>query len=118
MLLDVLTNYADLKTSAIVQDETKVTKAPKVSKEIGYINWSKFTCEHIERLSRAAGQRFGLKCKWNGQVVKLETFRESTSSPAGASDRADYGQLFYDSCKNVLYIKCKVRISFLSCEFK
>ena len=87
-------------------------------------------------------QQFGLKCRWNDQVVKLETFNESNKSPSGkisltltkvktlqllfskletfypsiylhsvvgASDSAEYGQPLYDSCKNVLYIKCKVR---------
>ncbi len=84
-----------------------------------------------------------MKCRWNDQVVKLETFNESNKSPpgkisltstkfktlhllfskletfypsiylhsvVGASDSAaEYGQPLYDSCKNVLYIKCKVR---------
>ncbi|CAB3993715.1 methionyl-tRNA formyltransferase, mitochondrial-like [Paramuricea clavata] len=107
MLLDVLTNFTELKTLAIAQDEKMVTEALKVSKEMGYVKWSEFTCEYIERLSRVIGHRFGLKCKWNDQVVKLETFGEGSTLPPGASDSAEYGQPFYNSCKNVLYIKCK-----------
>ncbi|XP_046858796.1 methionyl-tRNA formyltransferase, mitochondrial-like [Xenia sp. Carnegie-2017] len=108
-LLDVLMNLTALRRSAVAQDKTKVTQAPKLSKTIGYIRWSEHTCEDILRLHKAIGNRFGLKCKWKGKIVKLETFTgcEDDKELTRTQVNADFGQFFYDSDNNVLYIKCK-----------
>ncbi|XP_028402671.1 methionyl-tRNA formyltransferase, mitochondrial-like [Dendronephthya gigantea] len=107
MLVDVLANFNELRTSAIAQDEREVTEAPKLLKETSYIKWGEFTCGYIQRLSCATRQRFGLKCKWNNQIVTLGKLDICSTSLPGPPEDAVVGQPYYDCDENLLFIKCK-----------
>jgi hypothetical protein len=60
---------------------------------------------------------FPIVCNLNFACTAQARLQQSyriQASILGASGSAKFGQLFYDSCKNILYIKCKVRIPYVS----
>ncbi|PWA02901.1 hypothetical protein BB558_000954 [Smittium angustum] len=57
ILIETLKNYSELKEKAYCQDESKVSYAPKLDKNISVIDWNKDTAADIYSKFRAFGDK-------------------------------------------------------------
>lgn len=70
LVLRHLPDYVAGKIVPVEQDETKVTMAPKITKEMGLIDWTK-TAVEIERKIRAFAPWPGTWTTRNGKILKI-----------------------------------------------
>ena len=73
-ILEVISTIG--KTRATPQPLTGATLAPKISKEMGRINWNDST-DHILRQARALQERPGIWSEFNGERISLFNISES-----------------------------------------
>jgi len=67
----VVDNFDVLMEQAQSQDEKMMTKAPKVVKSTGYINFKKDGCNYVSRLQRSLPSKIGIRGSWEGKQVKI-----------------------------------------------
>ncbi|KAI8994756.1 formyl transferase [Pilobolus umbonatus] len=63
MLVDTVHNLEDKKENASIQDSSKVTKAPKIRKELSEIDFTKMAAWQAEQLHRAIGPQYPLRVR-------------------------------------------------------
>ncbi|KAI9297015.1 Formyltransferase [Neoconidiobolus thromboides FSU 785] len=113
LIINTLKNWYSLQESKYSQDETKVSKANKVDKEIMKINWELNTIEDILLKERTLGWRFPLHTTFRGQTIQLyinekqpiEKIEENNNMNNNYTEEI-IGSFKIDKKKNLLYIKC------------
>ncbi|KAI8902611.1 formyl transferase [Globomyces pollinis-pini] len=110
-LVYTLENLEDLQNNAIVQDESKVSKAPKLKTEGSRVFWNEKTNVDIYAMYLAFGDKIPLHSTFQGkriQILKMENptihFQNSIDY---LPDDAAAGSLFYLRGNEYIYIKCK-----------
>ncbi|XP_064471228.1 methionyl-tRNA formyltransferase, mitochondrial-like isoform X2 [Ornithodoros turicata] len=71
LLLTCLKDLPSLLSKASPQSADGITKAPKVTKEMGMIHWNGDSCEYLQRLYRAVSNFVDITTLWKGSPVKL-----------------------------------------------
>jgi methionyl-tRNA formyltransferase len=60
LLYDTLKDFENYAKSSHLQDEGQVTKAPKVKRELGFIDWNNTSALQVDRIHRAISHRVSL----------------------------------------------------------
>ncbi len=84
LLVDTLPKLAEL--TPVPQDSERVSYAPIISKDFGYVNWNEQTARGIFNLHRAYEGWPAIWCGYKGQnlkLVKVTPLEETHDSPAG-----------------------------------
>jgi len=120
MILSTLNDFWKYKENAIPQGEGACS-APKVKKEMGFIQWDKHTAEDVWRLWRALGDTVGIytRYKFNGQQVRLHKlkppqFMMSYKNQERFDSQYSPGMLKYDKNHDLIFIKCAK--GWIACE--
>ncbi|RIA92201.1 formyl transferase [Glomus cerebriforme] len=71
LLIDTLRNFDYYKENAKKQDASKITKAPKIQKEMSEIKWSQISAQQLEQLHRAISHQYPLSTKFNNKIIQL-----------------------------------------------
>ncbi len=98
-ILSTLHSLASFKQRSTPQDESLVSKAPKVHKELGSIQWNRHTARDIWIMYRALGDTLGIY-SWYKHInnrVRLVTIKPpgTTLSYANAGTILYYTILYY-----------------------
>ncbi|KAI8911811.1 formyl transferase [Gorgonomyces haynaldii] len=99
-LVTVLSDLETFSKHAQVQDETNVTKAPKIKKEMARVDWNE-SMDSIYTKHRAIGEMFPLYCEFRTKRIQLLDLKPSTLSKEGS-----LGSIHVDRKENVLYCRC------------
>ncbi|KAJ3055263.1 hypothetical protein HK097_011065 [Rhizophlyctis rosea] len=78
-LVTVLKNLKYHRENAKVQDEAHVTSAPKISKDMGEVDWESLTMEQIFARHRAIGTKVPLRTTYNNKPVELVTLLDPST---------------------------------------
>ncbi|CAO3617922.1 unnamed protein product [Cunninghamella echinulata] len=70
LLVDTLQNFHEYKKSAIIQDITQATKAPKIKKEWATLDFNLMSSWQIEQLYRAIGDQYPLRTTFTFSRIK------------------------------------------------
>ncbi|CAB4413455.1 unnamed protein product [Rhizophagus irregularis] len=71
LLIDTLRKFNYYKKNAKEQDASKITKAPKIKKEMSKIKWSQISAQQLEQLYRAISHQYPLSTKFNNKIIQL-----------------------------------------------
>jgi methionyl-tRNA formyltransferase len=109
LLAETLDNLNSYQLKAWTQDETRVTKAPKIKVEQGQINWIRDEVDEIFARYRAFGQKIPLYSFIKGKRVKFLSIQDPKSTvPALHHEKnANFGRIAYLESTKLLYVKCK-----------
>ena len=75
LLVDVLRNFHTINKEAIKQDDSLMTLAPLVDKNVAVIDWAALTCTQVYNLWRAVGDLVKLRTRYQetGHTVMVAT---------------------------------------------
>jgi methionyl-tRNA formyltransferase len=107
-LEDTIVNLEEKQANAWSQDESKVSKAPKIHLKQGHINWENDDVFSVYAKFRAFGKHAPIHSYLNGKKVKLMEIPDPKSYPKlnSAPDDAVPGQIGYSKHNKTIYIKC------------
>ncbi|KAH8551529.1 formyl transferase [Umbelopsis sp. PMI_123] len=122
LLVDTIRNLASRKTNAKVQDMTKVTKAPKIKKELAHVDFEGMEAINIEAIFRAIGHQYPLlttfavlpeKGKDSAKVRRINLqlhdlfLPEQSILNSGSCKSAQPGTIAYDAHSHSIHAMCK-----------
>jgi methionyl-tRNA formyltransferase len=61
LLFDTLKDFEKIQKSSRLQDENEATKALKVKRELGFIDWNNTSAQQVDRIHRAISHRVSLQ---------------------------------------------------------
>ncbi|ORX99581.1 Methionyl-tRNA formyltransferase [Basidiobolus meristosporus CBS 931.73] len=104
-LFETVSNFEENKRNALSQDISKVTLAPKISKEMALIDWKEQSAEEIYRRFRAIGAKFPLTSTFRDSAIQLMNIRMVEPS-ADISDACP-GTIILDRASHSIQVVCK-----------
>ncbi|KAI8822949.1 formyl transferase [Fimicolochytrium jonesii] len=107
---DLLTVVEDLETykaNAQIQDDSKASHAPKITKEMAIIDWTR-PADEIYRLHRAIGKKIPLHTTFLGRRIQLLEIIDPSSNPPATHNTANSapGTLHFNPSHSVLFVAC------------
>lgn len=121
-IMNALANLDDFRSKSLTQDESKATHAPKVKKEMGFLQFSKHSVSEIHLLWRSLGQTIGVHCNFlhsekpteKREEQQIDVVRLVQLAPIGTqisyqnfeSQLYSPGMCKFDKNQNLLFIKC------------
>ncbi|KAJ8667178.1 hypothetical protein QAD02_008840 [Eretmocerus hayati] len=107
-LVEVIENLPHALHAAKPQKQEGVTYAPKVTKELSFINWNQMTARDVYNLQRALTGMHPLRCYFGNEVIKLVNVKEATQTDQPQQiEKSEPGSVIYDKKLCKLYICCK-----------
>lgn len=94
------------------QDESKATQAPKISKDMSFVDFNKATAINVFCLFKALNYEYPLRVLWNNQTVFLRSIlplEEEEKRPKHLPNAAEFkpGSVVYCKERKSLLIRCK-----------
>lgn len=109
MLMYTLKNLESLRKNPVTQEPAlKASWARRLTKEVGYIDWTYHTWSYIRRRWNALASRVGVLSSWEGKKVKLIKMSNEFRSLSPEEKLSTVpGEARFDRDLDVLYIRCK-----------
>ncbi|KAJ3390557.1 hypothetical protein HDU92_000396 [Lobulomyces angularis] len=104
-LVETIKNIDSFKKQAIVQDESLVTQAPKILKEMGRIDFNCMNNYEIFKLHRAIGFKIPLYAQFRKKRIQLFDLKLATLN-FSTMDNFSAGSLLFDKQQKKLFVKC------------
>ena len=116
-VVDVMENLEIRRSNAVPQDENQVSRAPKVSSDLGLIDWNNMHGEDIFGRFRALSSRTGIYTHIDRNDEKRRVMLRQVSLPRHYDDDdeklrkpdvedASPGTAVYDKLNKVVWIRC------------
>ena len=116
-VVDVMENLEIRRSNAVPQDENQVSRAPKVSSDLGLIDWNNMYGEEIFGRFRALSSRTGIYTHIDRNDEKRRVMLRQVSLPRHYDDDdeklrkpdvedASPGTAVYDKLNKVIWIRC------------
>jgi len=104
-----LENLESLRKNPVKQyPELKASWARRLTKEVGYIDWTYHTWSYIRRRWNALSSRVGVQTSWEGKKVKLiNMHKEFLGLTPEEKLTTVPGEVKFDRDRDVLYIRCQ-----------
>ncbi|KAL7753846.1 Methionyl-tRNA formyltransferase [Sorochytrium milnesiophthora] len=121
LLVDTIRHFDEAKRNARKQDASQVTHAPKITKEIGQIDWDRMSAEQVFNLYRAVSHQIPLSTTFQSQQLHLSDlvhpadFSPPIDLTAGGAGALP-GTLWYDKAHKVLWIRAGASPAWVGCR--
>ncbi|KAJ3125381.1 hypothetical protein HK098_000328 [Nowakowskiella sp. JEL0407] len=111
LLIETIKDLDKFKVEAKDQDETLVTRAPKISKDMASIDWNTMNSDQILRMFNALSYRYPPYTHFNNNQVQLLQISSALPDDEFAKSKLNSerpsGTMIFDKKTNHLYIKCR-----------
>ncbi|KAI9029384.1 formyl transferase [Hyaloraphidium curvatum] len=111
LLVATLRDLDRYEASAETQDESQVSRAPKITRDMAHIRWAEMSAEDIYRRHQAFGLQEPLHTTFKGASVQLKGFVAPGTVMDGAQPPPDTsvppGTIFFAKPLNALWVKCR-----------
>ncbi|KAK9765581.1 Methionyl-tRNA formyltransferase [Basidiobolus ranarum] len=104
-LFETVSDFEESKRNAVLQDVSKVTLAPKISKDMALIDWSKQSAEEIYRRFRAIGAKFPLTSTFRDLGIQLMNIQ--VAHPTEELSDVNPGTIYLNRTSQNIQIVCK-----------
>ncbi|KAI9361223.1 formyl transferase [Zopfochytrium polystomum] len=110
-LVSVVHDILNGKVTAVAQEGTEVSHAPKIKKSLAEISWETMTREHIYRLHRAIGYKIPLTTYFRGKRTQILGLRNPFTDPPPPADlppplSLPAGSVVFHKSQNALFARC------------
>lgn len=112
MLVAALKDLGDLRKSAAKQSQAgaAASPAPKISRGMASVDWSRWNCSELYRRHRAIGYQHPLRARWPGKaevhIVSLVPEAEPTPPELAQDGAAAPGTAVFLKRHGAIYAKC------------
>ncbi|CAK4655194.1 hypothetical protein LEN26_008049 [Aphanomyces euteiches] len=112
-VIDTLKDLEAKKKLAVAQDNAKASKAPKMKREHGIVQWTESTAQ-LYNMWRAVGETFGVMASFAGKSVKLIHMHVPTNDQVAAFEAhlvdispatLQAGACLYDKATKALWVR-------------
>lgn len=112
--IDTITPFEQVLVRVVYdpQDESKATQAPKITKQMSFVNFNESTATDVFCLFKALNYEYPLRVLWKNQTVFLRSIlplEEEEKRPKNLPSAADFqpGSVVYCKERKSLLIRCK-----------
>lgn len=109
MLMYALENLEELRKDPVqTNPQIKTSWARRLTKEVGYIDWTYHTWSYIRRRWNALSSRVGVQTSWEGKKVKLIKMSKDFVSITPEEKLSTLpGEVKFDRDLDTLFIRCQ-----------